>query len=90
MMPDLQQINLADLRPKARLIPAEVIQVACQKRLVPSFSSSVSTELSFSSMPDALYQFPYQKTDRKSPNGNACVGISETISAPRAFSACTI
>lgn len=51
MMPDLQQINLADLRPKARLIPAEVIQVACQKRLVPSFSSSVSTELSFSSMP---------------------------------------
>ena len=32
MMPDLQQINLADLRPKARLIPAEVIQVACQKR----------------------------------------------------------
>ena len=51
MMPDLQQINLADLRPKARLIPAEVIQVACQKRPGAVLSSSVSTELSFSSMP---------------------------------------
>ena len=79
MMPDLQQINLADLRPKARLIPAEVIQVACQKR---------PGAVLFQQRQHGIIIF--RKRIVKSPNGNACVGISETISAPRAFSACTI
>lgn len=91
MMPDLQQINLADLRPKARLIPAEVIQVACQKRPgAVLFQQRQHGIIIFINALMLCINFRIQKTDRKSPNGNACVGISETISAPRAFSACTI
>ena len=91
MMPDLQQINLADLRPKARLIPAEVIQVACQKR--PGAVLFQQRQHGFIIFINALMlciNFRIQKTDRKIPERERLRwNLGNNFSAA-AFSACTI
>lgn len=80
MMPDLQQINLADLRPKARLIPAEVIQVACQKRPgAVLFQQRQHGIIIFINALMLCINFRIQKTDRKIPEREGLIVTSNYV-----------